>query len=418
MSLLNKRSGRRLTVGIAAATAFAAAVAMTGCSSGSGSESSTVSFYSWDNAQMMKPVLDEFKKENPSIKVDVSYGTPVAGYVSTLQTRLGSGTAADVFIITAENKTDIMNGGFAKDLSKESWISNVAPAAKATYTKDGKVYGVATASWGGGILYNQDLLNKVGFTAPPKTWAEFLDLSKKLKDAGVVPFYEAADGIPVSLAALVGLENQKLGGKLDADIWAGKTTFAKTWTGPLADWNKLFTENLEPRTVAGLTGDQVTAEFEKGNVAMMGTGSWALGGIKAAAPSMKMNFMAVPGDSSTYWAGAVSPGYAINAKSQHTAAAEKFVEFLQSAKGVELYQKQNAAITTTKDYTPTLDPALSTMSTAVRDGNFYLPQVSWPTNSAALNTEAVSLLQQLIQGQTTPEKVAAGLDAKLASLKG
>jgi len=54
----------------------------------------------------------------------------------------------------------------------------------------------------------------------------------------------------------------------------------------------------------------------------------------------------------------------------------------------------------------------------VRDGKFYLPQVTWPTNSAALNSETVSLLQQLIQGQSTPEKVASGLDAKLASLQG
>jgi raffinose/stachyose/melibiose transport system substrate-binding protein len=58
------------------------------------------------------------------------------------------------------------------------------------------------------------------------------------------------------------------------------------------------------------------------------------------------------------------------------------------------------------------------MVPAVRDGKFYLPQVTWPTNSAAMNTEAVSLIQQLIQGQSTPEKVAAALDAKLNSLQG
>lgn len=422
MQQQNKSTMRRkVSLGvIAAATVLSATAALTGCSGGpSGANGQeTVSFYSWDNEAMMKPVLDEFKKANPSINLEVSYGTPVQGYISTLQTRLNSGTAADVFIITAENKTDIMNAGLAKDLSGEPWIGNIADAAKATYTKDGKVYGAAIASWGGGILYNKDLLAKVGSTAPPATWEEFLALCKKLKDAGITPFYEAADGVPVSLAALLGLQNQSLGGTMDADIWAGKSSFAKTWTGPLQQWEKLFTQGLESPTVAGLTGDQITAEFEKGSVAMMGTGSWALGTIQKAAPSINLAFMPVAGDSGTYWAGAVSPGYAINAKTDHVAASEKLVEFLQSKTGAELYQKQNAAITTTKDYTPQLDPALSSMVPAVRDGQFYLPQVTWPTNSAAMNTEATSLLQELIQGKSSPEKVAAALDTKLNSLLG
>jgi raffinose/stachyose/melibiose transport system substrate-binding protein len=414
------RRRRKLSLGAMATGAVLAAVAtLTGCSDTSGGATGqTVSFYSWDNEATMKPVLDEFKKANPDINVQVSYGTPVQGYISTLQTRLNSGTAADVFIITAENKTDIMNNGLAKDLSAEPWINNIADAAKSTYSKDGKIYGAATASWGGGILYNKDLLAKVGFTAPPATWDDFLDLCRKLKDAGITPFYEPADGISLSLAALLGIQNQSLGGTMDADIWAGKSSFAKAWTGPLQDWAKLFTENLEPSSVAGLTGDQISSEFARGSVAMIGTGSWALGSVRKSAPNMELAFMPVPGTSGSYWAGAVSPGYAINAKSDHQAAAGKLVEFLQSKAGVGLYQKQTAAITTTKDYTPQLDPALSSMVPAVREGKFYLPQVTWPTNSAAMNTEAVSLLQQLIQGQSTPEKVAAALDAKLKALQG
>ena len=364
----------------------------------------------------MKPVIDAFQAANPGITIDVTYGTPVQGYISTLQTRLASNTASDVFIITAENKVDIMNGGFAKDLSSESFASNLADAAKATYTKDGKLYGAAVSSWGGGILYNQDLLAKVGFSSPPTTWKDFLALCQKLKSAGITPFYEGGDGIPVTLAALLGLQNKADGGTMDADIWSGKTTFAKTWTTPLTEWSQLFTENIEPPSVAALTGDQVSTEFEQGNVAMMTTGSWGLGGVQKAAPSLKVNFMAVPGDASTYWAGAVSPGYAINAKAANPGAAEKFVQFLTSKSGVSTYQKQAAAITTTADFTPTLDPALSTMSTAVRAGDFYLPQVQWPSNSAAMNTEAVSQLQQLIQGQVTPAQVTSDLDSKLQSL--
>lgn len=395
------------------------AAALTGCSGPSGGgDSKTVSFLSWDNATIMKPVIDEFKKENPGYTVQFSYAPPVPQYIQKLQTLLGSGSAPDVFIITAENKTQIMNGGFAKDLSKESWIDNIAPTARATYTKDGKVYGASTASWGGGFLVNKDLLAKVGYTDAPKTWQDFLDLSKKLKDAGTTPFLEAADGISTTLSALLGVENASRDGKMDQEIWSGKTTFAQTWTPSLKTWNQLIQQGLETSSVAGLTGDQVTQQFEQGKVAMIATGSWALGSIQQAAPNLKLEYLPVPNpDGARYWAGAVAPGFAINAKAKNPAAAEKFVQFLQSKKGVEIAQKQTQSITTTADYTPTLDPALGLMVQDVRAGKFYLPAVSWPDHSDVMSTEAVALIQQMITGKISPEDVAKGLDKKLATFK-
>lgn len=39
----------------------------------------------------------------------------------------------------------------------------------------------------GGIFYDKDAFEKAGVTAEPKTWAEFLDVCQKLKDAGIAP---------------------------------------------------------------------------------------------------------------------------------------------------------------------------------------------------------------------------------------
>lgn len=415
---LHRRSMARVATVVVAAALTGTALA--GCSSSPGSDtgSKTVSFLSWDNKTTMQPLIQEFEKENPGYKVQFSFAQPVTGYIQKLQTELGSNTAPDVFIITAENKAQIMGGHFAKDLSKEPWISNIAPAAKATYTLDGKIYGAATSSWGGGLLVNKDLLAKVGYSGQPKTWQDFLDLCKKLKDAGITPFYEAGDGIPVTLAALLGVENQEHDGKMDAQIWAGKTTFEKTWTPVLKTWDGLFDRGLESRSVAGLTGDQVLQQFEQGKVAMIGTGSWTPAGIHQAAPDLKFEFLPVPSANGTpYWAGAVSPGYAINAKTKDPQAAEKWVQFLQSKTGVKLHQKETGEITTTKNFTPTVDPSLDLMVKAVRAGHFYLPAVSWPTHSDALSTQSISLMQQNILGKLTAQQFAQGMDSKLQSVK-
>lgn len=396
------------------------ATALTACAGGTdaGASSGTVSFLSWDTQETMQPLIDQFEKENPSLTVNASYAPPVTDYVQKLQTQLGSNTGPDVFIITAENKHQLMDGGFAKDLSGEPWISNISDAAKQTYSTDGKVYGAAIASWGGGILINKDMLAKVGYTSAPKTWSEFIDLGTKLKDSGVTAFYEASDGIPVTLSALLGVENASMDATMDQQIWDGKTSFADTWTTPLTTWNELFEKGIEPRSAAGLTGDQVLQAFEQGQVAMIGTGSWALGGIKKAAPSLNLEYLAVPNpQGELYWCGAVSPGYAINAKAKNPSGAEKFVEFLQSKEGVELYQKETQSITTTKDFTPPLDASLSEMAPAVRDGKIYLPAVNWPSHADVMTSESVALLQQTISGKITPAQFAKGMDDKLASTK-
>ncbi len=44
------------------------------------------------------------------------------------------------------------------------------------------------------VYYNKDLFAKAGITAPPKTYQELLDISKKLKDGGTTPFIVGGGG--------------------------------------------------------------------------------------------------------------------------------------------------------------------------------------------------------------------------------
>src|SRR5437764_9841271 len=62
--------GRRLkAIGLGIAVAVAATgLAACGGGTSSGDASGTVSFFSWDKQETMQPVLDEFQKENPTIK--------------------------------------------------------------------------------------------------------------------------------------------------------------------------------------------------------------------------------------------------------------------------------------------------------------------------------------------------------------
>lgn len=407
-----------LASALCATAACSSPPASSSASPGSG-PATTISFLSWDNEQTMKPLIDKFQEENPGVTVDFSYAPPVPEYIQTLQTRLNAGTAPDVFIITAENRIQLMDNNLVTDITNESFMSNIADAAKVPYTKDGKVYGMATSSWGGGILYNKKLLSQVGFNDTQfASWDDFMAACQKLKDAGITPYLDAIDSVPVLLDGLLGQVNATAGGAMDEAIFSGQSSFAATWTEPLKLYDQLIQKGYMDKGAVALTDDQVLQEFEAGRVAMISTGSWTPAGIRSAAPDLDFSFMAVPTQSAnqTYWGGAVSPGYAINIKTEHKDAALKFLDFLQSTEAVQMYNQETGSIMTTKDFQPTVDGSLTALAQGVRDGDFYLPMSYWPKGSDQLQTEATALLQQMVQGSLTPDQVAAGMDKKLSEL--
>lgn len=401
---------------MAVSTLMVTVVACGGSSSADSSDAGTLTFFSWDSEQTMAPIIEEFEKQNPGITVEFSSAPPVAEYISTLQARILSGTAADVFAIAAENKTNLIDNGAVADLTDEPFMANLNQFNKETYGKDGRTYGASIASWGGGILYNKKLLAEAGVTDFPTSWDEFLTASHKLKDHGVqYPFLESVQAMPIVVAAFVGSENAAAGGTLDQKIFDGSSSFAATWTEPLTVWSELYSSGLAPTDVVGLTGDQVRDEFIAGRAAMIPAGPWEIAPVRKGNPDLDIEMASVPGMSGPepYLAGAASPGLAINAKAENPEAAKKFLDFYTSAQGVAMYNKATDAITTTADFTPVIDESIKPIVDPVRQGAIYLPQIAWQRCQDALNLEATAQLQQVVQGKTTPGDAAAALDAKL-----
>jgi raffinose/stachyose/melibiose transport system substrate-binding protein len=409
-------TGRRLAAALVAVSTAVTMAACGGSSSGGKQDSGTLTFFSWDGEQVMSPIIKEFETQNPGIKVEFSTAPPVAEYISTLQARILSGTAADVFVVAAENKSNLIDNGAVVDLTDEPFMAKLSQFNKDTYAKDGRAYAASVSSWGGGIMYNKKLLAKAGVTEFPKSWAEFQALCVKLKDQGVkYPFLESVQAMPIVVAAFVGAENAASGGTLDKQIFDGSSSFASTWTQPLTVWDELYSKGLAPKSVVGLTGDQVRDEFIAGRAAMIPAGPWEVQPIRKGTPAFDFEMAPVPGMSGPqpFLAGAASPGWAINAKAKNPEAAKKFIAFLTDPKTVALYNKQTDAITTTADFKPVIDKSLNSIVEPVRAGQIYLPQIAWKRCQDALNLEATAQLQQIVQGKTSPGDAATALDTKL-----
>jgi raffinose/stachyose/melibiose transport system substrate-binding protein len=393
-----------------------------GTAAAAGTGDGVLTFMSWDSTQTMQPLVNEFEKENPGIHIQMSYAPPVQQYTDTLQQRLLAHTAADVFILG--NKSEQAGSGYVMNLSD---VPAVQPALREmssfnrdAETYDGKVYGVSVASWGGGMLVNLGLLAKVGVTKPPATWNDFIALCAKLKAAGIDPYLEPSDGISTTIMAKIGYADQESGGNMDTRIEQGQTTFSAAWTKPLQQWDQLFDNGLITSAVAGLTGAEVQSEFIAGKVAMIATGAWAVAPVRQGAPKMSIDFWPVPGAAAgeDYWAGAANPAYAINARAKNPVAAEKWIDFLASAEGTKLYHQITGDITTTSDYTPNLDPALSAMYPAVVDGKIWCTWQAWPgPGSDQLDAVFLADVKEAELGKATPASITQALDSEWSSLK-
>jgi len=380
-----------------------------------------LSLLSWNNETEMKPVIDGFTAKYPNITIDFQTAPPVKDYIAKLQTMLLSNSATDIFIMAAENRNELIDGGYALDLTDQPFMSQMTDASKGMFTRDGKTYAFSQAGWVGGIYYNKELFEQVGVTSEPSTWQEFIDLCLKLQEAGIVPIYDNVGDISTIQGALVASMTLSQNPEYDNQLFAGEASFADGWTEPLKLWVEGLVDNgLVTSNMIGLTSDQIVNEFAVGNVAMIQGGPWNIPAIEKANPDLKFSMMAVPGPEAgqQYYAGAPNVGFAVNSKSDNQEAALQFLEYLATPEGLEYFEKGTGQIITIPGYESQVHPALETAyKEGLLAGKFYLPMVSWPRHQEALRNQLVISIQDLLVGKGTIDDVTKAMDQKLKEME-
>ena len=412
---------RRTFLASAAALAIGGSAALTGCgnnsSSGGGGGSGPISFLSWDGEATMKPVLDGFKAAHPDLSVTATYSPPVAEYIQTLQTRVLSKKAPDVFLIAAENKTNLIGGKAVENLAGKPFMANIPEFNRSTYGGEDGEFGLSIASWGAGILYNKDLLKKVGVETVPTTWDEFLASADEAEGCRHhrLPRVAARHAHhPRGVPRRSECQHRQHHGRQDLR----RQRHVRRLLGRAADPVQPDVRRGPGHHQHGRTQGRSGARRVRQGQARLDVDR-ALGSAHHPRdrPQDRYGDGADPGrfGLSPFLAGAASPGYAISSASENKAAAEAFLTYLGSKEAVEAWQKVSGAISVTTDVEPELDAALAPIVPDVRAGNIYLPQIAWKRSEDILNVEATAQIQQMVQGKVTPEQVAQALDTKLSS---
>jgi raffinose/stachyose/melibiose transport system substrate-binding protein len=155
--------------------------------------------------------------EEKGIEVEVELEMPSSDqYRNILQTRLSSNDAPDLFTLhaTADLPTYV-EAGYVADLSSQPLAAKLYPDVRTSVSVDEKVYAVPFESTVWGYLYNKDIFEACGITAPD-TLDEMKEVVRVLKQNGYTPYQFAFQEqcLPQLMTARLGGQNVRRPGFL------------------------------------------------------------------------------------------------------------------------------------------------------------------------------------------------------------
>jgi raffinose/stachyose/melibiose transport system substrate-binding protein len=275
------------------------------------------------------------------------------------------------------------------------------------------------------MFYNIDLFEQVGIYDPPKTWTEFIDIQRRLKDAGIVPFLMsnsltnayAGDGL-ARLCEMVlqdrvpELDHVNPDGKVDPieqniGIYRGDISLddvqARVVLRLLKEWSQYWVPGFN-----GLDRQQAKMLFANGMGAMYNDGSWETEGILQAVNFRCGVFSAptVTVETTPYADGPRNDNNfnltfmisTIAKKRGRLPLAMDFLQYLTGPEAADTLSKYVAFISSLRDY-----PVPEQLKAFAPDTGHKFGVNPWAVASQLGSLEAGDKLTNLIQGYLADE---------------
>jgi multiple sugar transport system substrate-binding protein len=334
---------------LGAAGMAAAAPVLAACGNGGASSSSTdtklVTFGSNGSDPAPKKAyaatLSAFTKSSgDQVKVNtVDHDTFQNGISNYLQ-----GTPDDVFTWFAGYRMQFFAAkGLAHPIDDvwEKIGANFSDATKAlSKGTDGHYYFVPIYNYPWGIFYRKSLFAQKGYEVPT-TWDDFINLAKKMKTDGLVPFsFGYGQGDSWTPLGTFDYLNMRINGyQFHMDLMHGKEAWTDPKVGEVLDHYK----QLVPYQQQGAAG----RKWEDAAQALIAkqTGMYTLGlfiaqQFTSSADLADLDFFAYPSINPTYGQDAVeapTDGFMVSSKPKNLVGATKLMEFLGSGPAEDTY---------------------------------------------------------------------------------
>jgi trehalose/maltose transport system substrate-binding protein len=212
------------------------------------------------------------------------------------------------------------------------------PAIIQNNTVDGKLVGIPWFTDAGLLYYRTDLLEKYGYSAPPKTWQELADMAKKIQDgeraAGNQDFWgfvwqgKAYEGLTCD--ALEWIYSNGGGTIVSPDK---KITINNPQAIAAVDTAATWVGTISPPGVTGFSEEEARNAFQAGNAAFMRNWPYAYSLAEQSDSAIKGKFDVTPLPAGASGNGAATLGgwqLAVSKYSKHPDVAADVALFLAS----------------------------------------------------------------------------------------
>jgi|LDZS01.1.fsa_nt_gi multiple sugar transport system substrate-binding protein len=312
----------------------------------------------------IESIVRDFEKENPDIKVKIVIVPAGETDATKLITAVAAGTGPDLVYLdrftiaqrAAENVLEPMDYYLEKagiTLNKEDFYDFAIKEC----TFNGRLWALPFDTDVRVLYYNEELLKEAGYTEPPKTIYELIDVAEKLTKegkggkyitVGFIPWY--AQGWPYTwIYAFEGKVFEEKTGKF---VFATDESVLEAYNW-LKEWSERFGYEALNAFASMRIGDLDV--FRAGKLAMMVDGNWVQAGLrKFAPPSLKWKVSYIPTKSGKpiTWAGGWS--LAIPKGAKHPVEAARLAYYI-ATKGQVRYAVDTLHLPT---YKPATGPFL------------------------------------------------------------
>lgn len=384
----------------------------------------TLTYYGlWEPSSVMKPVIDEFEKQNPGIKISYQLQSP-QDYQDRVKTAIEGQNSPDIVRLHSTWLPLFAKNLFpapANSVSATEISTNFYPVVAKMLISGTQVYGVPITMDGLALYMNNAMFQQKSLL-PPKTWADVLDAAKALKEVDPLTGKLTRAGIALGNTGnvehwpdIVSLMLLQAGVKLTNPKGPEVSATLQYYTDFVTK-HRVWDDTLPPSIVA----------FANEKVAMIIAPIWRAPEIKSINPSLSWQTVSVPQlpDSdivnwTSFWFEAVGKN------SKHPQEAWKFVSFLSSAKAQQLLfdaattdrefpqPPANKAVASLAQNNPVVAPYIKSLDTArtfytagdTRDGKTALNSrlikyLEDAVNAIAQNQDAAKALETLSSGFT------------------
>lgn len=369
------------------------------------------------NAESVRATYLKYLSEKlPNIEIEFEF-VAQDNFDNVLNSQLQAGEGPDIIEVGGQTRL-LAKAGYLLDLTDQEFIGNYQEAGIQPYTTDGKVYAAPLQSWYEGIFYNRTIFNDNGI-AVPKTWDEFIEIHKKLEEAGIKAQTMGAQSYEPMMKQSIALVNNEFYSKaensgFDEQFNKGEGMLAVSWLPAVTEWYKIVEAGCLTEEMLGLSYDQALDEFATGKAAMWECGPWAVETILSKNPEMDLGMFPIPGTNGQepgWLVGGPGSAFAINANSEHIEEALQVLSATATQEAQQALIKDNAGSSFVKGVEVDLGDIYAECEAAFAAGHVYAPWTAAWDNGNAVTEGYGKSLQEVLAGSKTVEEALKDADS-------